>query len=176
MRRLDIEAFDPTRLLKPGNADPLVLQILWCVRKAFYPMLWLGLVMVLLSGRNLVDVSELDTIPEILGAFFSPFAGVVVAVVIRALVGFLGVIAAYPFSHPDFAKGIAYRNRLRQWQDRYQQTVAFADLRWTWAAREVSIERLGDTGRVLSWCDPILRWLNYLTLALLIMVAISRFT
>ena len=176
MRKLDIEAFDPARLLKPGNVDPLVLQILWCVRKAFYPMLWVGLLMVLRSGRKLVDVSELDTMPEIVEALFTPFAGVAVAVLIRLLVGFLGVIAAYPFSHTDFATEIAYRNRLRQWQDRYQQTVAFADLRWTWAVREVAIERLGDTGRVLSWCDPILRWLNYLTLALLTVVAISRFT
>jgi hypothetical protein len=176
MRKLDIEAFDPARLLKPGNADPLVLQILWCVRKAFYPMLWVGLLMVLRSGRKLVDVSELDTMPEIVEALFTPFAGVAVAVLIRVLVGFLGVIGAYPFSRTDFATEIAYRNRLRQWQDRYQQTVAFADLRWTWAVREVAIERLGDTGRVLSWCDPILRWLNYLTLALLTVVAVSRFT
>jgi hypothetical protein len=176
MRRLDIEAFDPARLLKPGNVDPLVLQILWCVRKGFYPMLWVGLLMVMLSGRKLVDVSELDTLPEIVDAFFTPFAGVVVAFLIRVLVGVLGVIAAYPFSQTDFATDIAYRNRLRQWQDRYQQTVAFADLRWTWAVREVAIERLGDTGRFLSWCDPILRWLNYLTFALLTVVAIGRFT
>lgn len=175
MSGLDLDGFDPSRLIRNGRFDPMVVLLLWCGRKAFLPMLWGGLLILVLSGQPLDEVdAQLDTLQEVIAAVFTPLVGVVVAIVFRVVVGFLSVIAAYPLTRLDRIDEAAYTTRFRYWQDRYFRTVAYNDLRRTWVVRDAAVERLGSTGRVISWCDPVLRWLGILMFAALTVALITQ--
>lgn len=102
MSGLDLDGFDPSRLIRNGRFDPMVVLLLWCGRKAFLPVLRGGLLILLLSGQPLDEVdSQLDTLHEVLAAVFTPLVGGVVAILFRAVVGFLSLIAAYPLTRLD---------------------------------------------------------------------------
>ena len=46
-----VEEMDPALALRTGRFDPGAVLVLWCARKAFYPLFWLGLIFATLSGH-----------------------------------------------------------------------------------------------------------------------------
>ncbi len=161
----DIQGLHPRDALQPGRFDATVLLLLWCLRKTSYPLLWIGIIGAMITGRfNENLVADLDTVGEILRAVLSPLVGIALALMVRVLVGILGFALAYPLSRSntstDYAHGRRTRNSIRLWQDRLHLTRAYRSLRWTWIVRAEAVTRLGDTGRRLALCDPVLRWLG----------------
>jgi hypothetical protein len=172
-----VEELDPAVALRPGRFDPAAVLVLWCVRKAFYPLLWLGLIFATAGGRaDEIDeaggvaeyIGTLDSASEIVAAALSPLVIVLLAFGLRIAVAGLAFALAYPlttWNQPsDYAHGRRTRSRSRLWSDRWHLTRAYRALRWTWAVRQVAAERLGEPGRRLLRCGPVLRWASILLL------------
>lgn len=170
-----VEELDPALALRAGRFDPGAVLVLWCARRAFYPLLWLGLIVATLSGRSdeideaggVVEyLASLDSAGEIVSGILSPLVIVLLALGLRVAVAVAAFALAYPltmWNEPtDYAHGRRGRSRSRLWSDRWHLTRAYRALRWTWAVRQVAAERLGEQGRRLLRCGPILRWANIL--------------
>lgn len=170
-----VEELDPAVALRAGRFDPGAVLILWCARKAFYPLLWLGLIFATVGGRvdeineagSLAEyLATLDSVGEFVAAVLSPLVVVLAAFVLRIVVAGLAFALAYPlttWNQPaDYAHGRRTRSRSRLWSDRWYLTRAYRALRWTWAVRQVAAERLGELGRQLTRCGPFLRWASVL--------------
>jgi len=166
-----VEDLDPAVALRTGRFDPGAVLVLWCARKAFYPLLWLGLIFATLSGRaDEIDeaggvaeyIGTLDNAGEIIAAVLSPLVLVLVAFGMRIVVAGLAFALAYPLTRwnqpTDYAHGRKRRSWIRLWSDRWHLTRAYRALRWTWAVRQVAAERLGELGQQLVRCGPVLRW------------------
>lgn len=166
-----VEDLDPAVALRHGKADPAAVLVLWCLRKAFYPLLWLGLLVATVSGHTdeiaeaggaSAYVTSFDSVGEFVGALLSPLAIVILAVGLRFAVAGSALALAYPLTRwnkpADYAHGRKRQSRTRLWSDRWQLTKAYRALRWTWAVRQVAVSRLGRLGRQLAACGPIMRW------------------
>lgn len=166
-----VEDLDPAVALRHGKADPAAVLLLWCLRKAFYPLLWLGLIVAVLGGHTdeiaeaggaSAYVTSFDSAGEFFAALLSPLVIVILAVGLRFAVAGSALALAYPltrWSKPaDYAHGRKRQSRTRLWSDRWQLTKAYRALRWTWAVRQVAVSRLGRLGRQLEACGPMMRW------------------
>ena len=164
-----VAELDPELARRTGRFDPAAVLVLWCLRKAFFPMLWLGLTVATISGRSeeIADAggvgdwaSSFDSAGDVVAALLSPLAIVLFAIVSRFVVAVLALVLAYPltmWSEPtDYAHGRKSRSRSRLWSDRWYLTQAYRALRWTWAIRQVAADKLGEPGRQLSRCGPVL--------------------
>lgn len=153
-------------MLRPDRSDAYVVLGLACARPASYLFLWVALFVLTVSGEPIEDLAnQLDSLEELFGAVFTPLVWVVAAVLLRVLVGWLAVFAAYPLTRRESIVEIMYRTPFREWQDRYFQTKAFVDLRRSWAVRQIAADRLGNTGVLLTRCAATIRWLNYVSFA-----------
>lgn len=184
-RVASVQELDPAVALREGTFDATVLLLLWCARRAFFPLLWLGLtsatVAIGVIGRDPggleARVEELQASGDWLGALLSPLVGVIIAFALRIAVAGLSFAAAYPLSRwntpSDYAEGRRSGSRLRLWRDRLYLTRAYRALRWTWAVRRVAVDRLGPTGGRLARCDAILRWGGIAAFALFVVTTIA---
>lgn len=173
-----IQELDPTAVIRPGRFDPTVLMLLWCMRKTFFPLLWIGFIILTIAGKlGESSATELNSIDDFLTALFTPMVGIVAAIIVRLAVSGMAFASAYPLSrwnrHTDYAVGRRSRSRIRMWWDRLFLTRAYRSLRWTWAVRQAAIERLGETGRRLAWCDPVLRWMGIILFGALAAITVA---
>lgn len=166
-----VEDLDPAVALRHGTFDPAAVLVLWCARKAFYPLLWLGLIVATAGGR-LDEINEaggaseyatsFDSLGELLAALLSPLAIAIFAVGLRFAVAGAAIVLAYPLTRwnepADYAHGRRGQSRTRLWSDRWNLTKAYRALRWTWAVRQLAVSRIGRLGRRLEACGPIMRW------------------
>ena len=176
------DRLDPNDVLQHGQFDSAALLVLWCARKAFLPLLWIGLIIAVLltqDAANLGNAIErelegLDTPAEFFATLVSPFAGVLVAIVVRLIVGVVSFALAYPLTRwndpSDYARGGKAGSYLRMWWDRVYMTRSFLSLRWSWAVRQEAADRLGTPGAILERCSPILTWANVILFAVFIAV------
>lgn len=169
--RWTIAELDPAIALRAGRFDPVAVLVLWCARKAFLPLLWLGMIFATLSGRSdeideaggLSDyMASRDGAGEMVAAVLSPLIIVFLAFGLRILVAGLALAFAYPlttWTQPaDYAHGRTSRSRTRLWSDRWHMARAYRSLRSTWVVRQEAVERLGDLGQQLVRCRAVLRW------------------
>lgn len=161
--------FDPSSAIRSDTDATLVLA-LWCLRKSFFPMLWLGLsfatiVLVLINHETQTAterLASLDSPDEYLRALVSPMALVVLALAIRISVGFLALAAAYPltasaslYEYPDAGR---LGHVTRRWFDKLYITRGYRSLRWTWTVRNEAARQIGRRGEILSTCSRVMRW------------------
>lgn len=149
---------DPAIALRPGRTDAIVVLSLWAARRAFLPLLLIGLIAGWLTGRVTAesDVAEsFDTIGELLGALLSPLAGIALAIVIRVAVGWLALAAAWPLASWRRTGPRTLAQRYRDAADRWRLAQAYRSLRWTWGVRDMAIERAGGVGRKLALAVPV---------------------
>jgi len=165
----DGDGFDPSSAIR-SDFDATIILLLWCIRKGFFPLFWLGMSFATISfaitGQDVLELesqaTSLDTPSEFVGALLSPLSIVAIAFIMRIAVGFLALAAAYPLSrstkphdHQDVRR---MTQHVRVWRDRLYLSRAFRSLRWTWIVRNVAIQRLGRRGARLAMCNPVLRW------------------
>ena len=165
----DGDSFEPSSAIR-SDFDATTILLLWCIRKAFFPLLWLGMSFATISfaiaGQDVLELesqaTSLDTPSEYAGALLSPLALVAIAFIMRIAVGFLALAAAYPLSkstkphdHQDVRR---ITQHVRVWRDRLYLSRAFRSLRWTWIVRNAAVQRLGRRGSRLAMCNPVLRW------------------
>ena len=180
------DRLDPNDVLQDGTFDSAALLVLWCARKAFLPLLWIGLIAAVLLTQDAAnlgnaierELEDLDTPGEFFATLVSPFAGVLIAIVVRLIVGALAFTSAYPLTRwndaSDYARGGTAGSYLRMWWDRVYMTQSFRSLRWSWAVRQEAADRLGSRGTILELCSPILTRANVILFGLF--VAVLAFT
>jgi hypothetical protein len=158
--------FDPSWAIR-NDFDATVVLLLWCIRKSFFPLLWLGLtfatIVFTIVDQNPNEATEglssLGGPTDYVGALVSPMALVVVAFAIRLGVGFLAFAAAYPLSAAATANDGPELGRFtRRWFDRMYLTRGYRALRWTWRVRTEAASRLDRRGSILMTCSTVLRW------------------
>ncbi len=167
----------PGSALRPGRFDAIALLILWAGRRAFWPMLLLGILVAFGLGRlEAENLAELTTPMELLHAVLSPLGGIALAFLTRLVVGWLALALAWPLSRwdrpPDHGHSLSVR--WRDWVDRLRLAQAYRTLRWTWGVREAAIARAGAIGQRLGWAVPLSTIVTIvLWIALIAMVAVS---
>lgn len=166
------QRLDPHDVLRDGEADSGALLVLWCARKTFLPLLWIGLTVAVLLTQDVANLGNaieqelegLDTPAEFLATLVSPFSGVLIAIVVRLIVGASAFALAYPFTRwnqsSDYPRGGRAGSHIRMWWDRVYMTRSFRSLRWSWAVRQEAADRLGRRGAKLELCSSILTWAN----------------
>jgi len=186
----DGDGFDPSAAIT-SDFDATIVLLLWCIRKSFFPLLWLGLsfatIYFAIARRDLLELEEqaasLSSPGEYLGALLSPLALVAIALIVRISVGILALAAAYPLSrsttprdHQDVRR---MTQHIRVWRDRLYLSRAFRSLRWTWIVRNAAVQRLGRRGARLAMCNPALRWSGialFITFMVVFFVALGAST
>jgi len=169
-------------VLRHGELDSAALLVLWLLKKAFFPLLWLGVIAAVLLTREVTnlgneieaEIEDLDTPADFVSALVSPFAGVLIALVVRLAVGVLAFALAYPLTRwirpSDYGRSGRPGSYLRLWWDRVYMTQSFRSLRWSWVVRQEAADRLGRRGEILELCNPILTLANALLFAVLVVV------
>lgn len=170
-----------------GPVDARILLGLRCARRAFFPLLWLGLAgatVWILLVRDLgaaeleAEISRLSEDGGLAAAILSPMAGVAFAFLWRIGVALTALAFAYPLTrgidtqhYPD-ASVLGGRWRL-VW-DRWYWTRAYRALRWTWAVRAEAVDRAGTSGRWLDLGERLVRVSGYVLLvSWLVMVMVA---
>lgn len=161
---------DPSLALREGSGDPKIVLGLWCLRKSFFPLLWLGFTVAVLALGDLETLDSrmpsFDSPGEMLSSLLSPFGVLVVALGVRIGAGLLGLAAAFPLTlrtrHADYKTGWSATAWLRVWWDRWRLAGAYRSLRWTWAVRNLARQRLGGAAKPFKICEVSLRWASVL--------------
>jgi hypothetical protein len=179
--RTDDSGFDPSSAIR-SDFDATVVLLLWCIRKSYFPLLWLGMSFAAISyaiaRRDVLELENqalsLDTPSEFVGALLSPLSIVAIAFIVRIAVGFLALAAAYPLSRStkphDHQDVRAMTQHIRVWRDRLYLSRAYRSLRWTWIVRNAAVEQLGRRGARLAMCNPVLRWAGIALFILFVVV------
>lgn len=143
--------------------DASSVLVLWALRRAFWPLLLLGLAYAWLAGEvTPVALVRLDDPVRFVGALFTPLAGVAVAIGFRVVVDLVALAAAFPRTRWVIAdrarQGGHARGPVRRWVDRLYMTAAYRELRSTWTVRGRAATHLGHSGLWLT-CLNVLLWL-----------------
>lgn len=162
---------DPEIAIRAGRPDAHVVLVLWCVRKSFYPLLWTGLSVALVALGDLEavgrEVEALETPQALVSGLLSPFGIVALAIGLRIVGGFAGLVAAYPLTLGTQRRDYP-GNRVARWfrvlWDRVYQARAYKALRQTWAVREHARQRLSTPARYYRTCETALVWANWVLL------------
>jgi hypothetical protein len=145
-----IGGLDPTLALRRGRFDPLALWLVWLLRRAFLPLLWIGMIGAVIGDRfDELDPQRFQTVGELFGSLLSPPAGIVLAIAARAVAAALGWVLAYPLAHagrPADSRRRFHVPQVAVWVDRFHLTRALRAWRWTSAVRAAAAARLGDAG------------------------------
>ena len=176
------ERLDPDDVLADGTFDATALLCLWLAKKSFFPLLWIGVGFAVIITRDIAslgdelqsEIEALDSIGDFLAALVSPFSVIIVALLLRIVVGLLAFGLAYPLSRwnrpSDYARRGSSGSYLRLWWDRVYMTQSFRSLRWSWAVRQEAADRLGRRGQILEILSPALSWASFLLFGSLVLV------
>lgn len=169
---------DPAAALRPGRADAFVVLTLWAARRLFGPLLLIGLIFGWVTGQLQAEstvIAEWDSPDDLLGALLTPLAGIALAILVRIVVGFAALAAAWPLSRWDRQQAAGTRASLyRTAIDRWRLAQAYRSLRWTWGVRDTAIARGGTAGRRLALSVPITTGATIvLSVAFVVIVALT---
>lgn len=173
-----LDRLDPELALRHGDFDAHVVLFLWCVRKSFYPLLWLGLAVSVIAFGDVDavtrEIESLDNPQAMLSSLLSPFGVIVVAFGIRIIASWLGLAAAYPLTlsaRRSPYEAVRISRWFHLWRDRLYQARAYRSLRQTWAVRQRAYHRLDVAGRVYRILELTLIWANIVFLIGFVIVA-----
>lgn len=163
-----LDRLDPELSLRPGEFDAQAVLFLWCIRKSFYPTIWLGLSVAFIGFGDVdtlaANIETFDSPQAMVGAILSPLGVLVAALVIRIVGSWLALAAAYPLTRGTTRDHYRQGNRMTRWfhfwRDRLYQARAYRSLRLTWGVRKVAYDRLDDAGRFYRVCEFVLVWAN----------------
>ena len=168
---------DPEIAFQKGDRD--AKSILWmrCLRTFTLVLFAVGGIIAVLAHRFDEHLSDdLKTPLGLAHSLTTPLAVLAIAVGLRVLVTVLAYLLAFRAVSANRATiaGSQQQTRLRRAVDQWRLAGAFRSLRWSWAARDVAIKRLGSTGVRLARLDAGLRITGVCFAFLFIVVAYSR--
>jgi len=160
---------DPVACLGPGRKDPRRLLVVWFVKKSFWWMFFGGSALATIvhaiertDNKFQVRLSSPDTV---LSGLLSAFALVVLALLIRLMIGWVALGFAYPLARAHDAvlePRVGWNRRWGTFSDRYKVAKAFRLLRWTHHVRQVALDRVAPGPSWWRRVDPILDVVNVL--------------
>ncbi len=160
---------DPVACLGPGRKDARRLLIVWFVKKSFWWMFFGGSALAAVvhaiertDNKFQVRLSSPDTV---LSGLLSAFALVVLALLIRLMIGWVALGFAYPLARAHDAvlePRVGWNRRWGTFSDRYKVAKAFRLLRWTHHVRQVALDRVAPGPSWWRRVDPILDVVNVL--------------
>jgi hypothetical protein len=143
--------------LRDGRLDPSVLLGLRFLRRFSYVLLWIGLIVAVLRGTQVVDLAAtLNSPAKILAAMKTPLVGAAVALAIRLVAIGLAFLVVVPRAVRTFR---AYHPTTRfrtDWYDIWYLTRAYVSLRWTTRIRNIAVRRTGRAGQVVEGITTVL--------------------
>ncbi len=154
---------DPEVAVLPGTSDAKRLLAVWFVKKSFYWILFVGftygsVVAAIRHESSSVDVdwASPDSIEE---SLLSPWAGLIFALILRFVVGWVALALTYPFAMQhdvDLEPRTSFGSGIGRFFDRLHIARAYRSLRWTHHVRQVALDRLGPSRDRVARLDPIL--------------------
>jgi hypothetical protein len=175
-----LQAPEPATVLGAGRVDAVMLLALWLVRRAFWLLMAVG-ILVLVALGSLDSVEQLET-PEITSAaqarevLLSAQGVLLVAPLLRLVSGWLALLLAYPHARrfqrsADRAIGRTARHPA-VWWDRWHLVRALRDWRWTSSVRRHARWRLGRASTPILVADLTLLILGLVLLPVSMIVLI----
>ena len=160
---------DPNACLRPGRQDARRLLIVWFVKKSFWWMFFGGSAFAaIVHAVERVDndlqvrLSSPDTVKS---GLFSAYAFVVLAILVRLVIGWVALGLAYPlarFHDAAFEPRTGWNRHYGTFSDRYKVAKAYRLFRWTHHVRQVALDRVAPGPSWWRRLDPILDVLNVL--------------
>lgn len=160
--------------LRPGRLDPFALWVVWLLRKSFFPLFVLGVIVAVVVARGDGGQTDIDVGSplELLALLLTPWAGVALALLVRILANVLAVVLAVRLTGeatPRSYDGAVVTRWLRATADRVRLARVYRELRWTWSVRARAAQRLGASGGRLQTVD---RALTFATTALVVALVV----
>ena len=159
----------PEACLGPGRADARRLLVTWFVKKSFWWMTFGGLSIgwVVRAFERADDEFQvqLSSPDSVIAGLLSAFSLVVVALIVRVLVGWVALALAYPLARAYEAPLAPRTDKTRLWgtaSDRYKVAKAYRLLRWTHHVRQAALDRIAPDPSWWRRMDPIIDKLNVL--------------
>lgn len=170
MPQLDVQL-----AMRPGAGDAATILLMRCLRTSSYVLFAGGALVAWLTDRfEDLAADDLQSPAGLARSLTTPLAVVAIAIALRVLVTVLGfVFAAFCIAgtHAEIV-GADERTRLRRLVDHWRLAGAFKSMRWTWAARNQAMERLGGRGLLLARIDT---WLRILAITLAVVLLLLMF-
>ena len=174
---------EPAMCVAPGRDDSRRLLIAWFVKKSFPWMLFGGAALAsVVHAIERVDNEyevKLSSPGSVIGGLLSAYAVVVVAMLLRIVIGFVALGLAFPFARAHDADLEPRTGRNRHWgtmSDRYKVAKAFRDLRWTHHVRQVALDRVSPGPGWWRRLDPTLDVVNVIGVVAFIITALTLAT
>mgnify|MGYP001812096813 CR=1 FL=1 len=158
---------DPAVCLQPGRKDARRLLIVWFVKKSFWWMFFGGsalaaIVHAIERTDNELQV-RLSSPDSVVSGLLSAFALVVLALLVRLIIGWVALGLAYPLARGHDSVLEPRTGWNRHWgtfSDRYKVAKAYRALRWTHHVRQVALDRVAPGPSWWRRVDPILDVVN----------------
>ncbi len=173
-----LDRLDPELALRPGDFDAQTVLFLWCIRKSFWPTVWLGLSVAFIAYGDPdavgASLDAFDSPQAMFSSLLSPLGVLVAAFGIKIGANLLALAAAYPLTRGTTRHHYVRGNRVSRffhlWWDRLYQARAYRSLRLTWGVREAAYTRLDTTGRFFKITEFVLSWANVVLLIAMFVV------
>lgn len=151
----------PGVFLRPGRFDPAALLFLRIFRRAVWPLMFVGAAIAWVSGEFTAQSLERLTSPgEFLSAILSPLVTLAVALGLRVVVNFLGLLLATPLARSAWVEGHEARTFGKRLYDMGYLSSGYRAVRWSWAVQAEAVKRLGSVGLQLSFVELLGRILT----------------
>ncbi|SDR85103.1 hypothetical protein SAMN04489860_0214 [Paraoerskovia marina] len=163
----------PGLYIRPGRFDPAALLFLRVFRRAVWPLLFIGAAIAWVSGEFTAQSLERLTSPaEFLGAILSPLVTLAVAIALRIVVNFLGLLLATPLARSAWVPGHEARTWGKRMYDLGYLSSGYRAVRWSWAVQAEAVHRLGSVGLQLAFVELLGRILTPIAAAGFVLVVI----
>jgi hypothetical protein len=160
---------DPSACLLPGRKHARSLLIVWFVKKSFWWMFFGGSAFAAIvhavervDNELQVRLSSPDTVRS---GLLSAYALVVLAILVRLVIGWVALGLAYPLARSYDAvlePRTGWNRHYGTFSDRYKVAKAYRLFRWTHHVRQVALDRVAPGPSWWRRLDPILDVVNVL--------------
>lgn len=153
----------PSAALLPGTRDSRRLLVTWFVKKSFWWMVFGGsaVASIVHAVERVDDELEvrLSSPDSVMSGLLSAYSLVVLALLIRVIIGWVALALAYPLARAYEDHLDARTGWTRYWgtfSDRYKVAKAFRLLRWTHHVRQAALDRVAPGPSWWRRADPII--------------------
>ena len=171
---------EPAMCVAPGRDDSRRLLIAWFVKKSFPWMLFGGAALAsVVHAIERVDNEyevKLSSPGSVIGGLLSAYAVVVVAMLLRIVIGFVALGLAFPFARAHDADLEPRTGRNRHWgtmSDRYKVAKAYRLLRWTHHVRQVALDRVAPGPGWWRRIDPLIDVANIVAVIAFLLTSLA---
>lgn len=143
--------------LGPGTRSALVLLMLRLLRSGSVALIIVGAAVAVAFGRlDDETAAELGSLEGLVHALATPLVVLAAGIALRLLVSplaYLAALAVVGLHRGEVSPAAERRHPFTRWRDRLRIVGGYQSLRWTVAVKHEAVDRLGATGRLLSWAE-----------------------